>query len=56
MIKLINRMTGTEMWVADERLEEYLAKGHTLASSPVVEEKPKPAPKKPARKTAKKTR
>lgn len=32
MIKLINRMTNTEMWVADERKDEYLAAGHVLAA------------------------
>ena len=45
MIKLINRMTGTAMWVADSRLEEYLAKGHTLSPMPdnVKPEKATPA-------------
>ena len=45
MIKLINRITGTEMWVADNRLDKYLAAGHKLAAEPV-----KPAKKKPANK------
>lgn len=31
MIKFINRLTGTEMWVADERKDEYLRAGHRLA-------------------------
>lgn len=31
MIKLINALTGTEMWVANHRINEYLAAGHTLA-------------------------
>ena len=34
MIKLINRVPGTEMWVADNRLNEYLARGHKLAPAP----------------------
>ena len=32
MIKLINKTTGTPMWVADERVKEYLAAGHKSAS------------------------
>lgn len=31
MIKLTNRFTGSDMWVADSRLEEYLAAGHVPA-------------------------
>ena len=32
MIKLINKTTNTPMWVADERVSEYLAAGHKSAS------------------------
>lgn len=32
MIKMINRLTGGEMWVADDRVEEYKAAGHKLAA------------------------
>lgn len=32
MIKMIDRVTGVEMLVADERVEEYLAAGHKLAA------------------------
>ncbi len=43
MILLINKITGTEMWVADERVAEYLAAGH----KPAVEVPPAPPlPKK----------
>lgn len=28
MVKLINAMTGTEMWVEDSRVDEYLKLGH----------------------------
>lgn len=28
MTKMINRITGTEMWVADDRVPEYQALGH----------------------------
>lgn len=34
MIKFINSLTGTEMLVADDRKEEYLAAGHKLAALP----------------------
>lgn len=44
MIKLINRISGGEMWVAEARLDEYLAAGHKLAAPPpdadAVQEKP----------------
>ena len=52
MIKFINRMTGGDMWVAENRVEEYKAAGHKLAAeaSPV----PTEAPKEPKKKTAKK--
>ena len=49
MIKLINRLTGTEMWVADDRLNEYLAAGHKLAVKPAE----KPEVKKPVAKKKK---
>lgn len=43
MIKLINKLTGTEMWVANDRAVEYLAAGH----KPAVEVPPAPPlPKK----------
>lgn len=48
MVKFINKLTGSVMWVADERVDEYLEAGHKLAS-----DLKKPAQKKPA---AKKTR
>ena len=48
MVKMINCMTGTEMWVAEERVDEYKAAGHKPAVD-VKEEsakETKPAPKK----------
>lgn len=53
MVKLINKLTHTPMWVAESRVEEYLEAGHTRPESPKAkpaeveesEEKPK---KKPA--------
>ena len=53
MIKLINNLTGTEMWVAEDRLNEYLAAGHKLAAAPVEEankSEPKPVKKSKAKK------
>lgn len=32
MIRFINKITGTEMWVPSERVEEYKAAGHKLAA------------------------
>ena len=32
MIRFINKTTGTEMWVASDRVEEYKAAGHILAA------------------------
>lgn len=49
MVKMINGLFGTEMWVSEDRVEEYLAAGHKLAAPPV------PA-KKPAKKTKKSTK
>ena len=52
MVTFINSLTGTEMLVADDRKEEYLAAGHRLAVIPVakktetVQEEPKKAPVK----------
>lgn len=49
MVKMINASTGSIMWVADERKDEYLGAGHKLA--PVSQPKAKkPAePKKEAK-------
>lgn len=48
MVEFINCMTGTQMWVADERVEEYKAAGHTLAafSSKAIEPAEEPVEKK----------
>ena len=62
MIRFINELTGTEMFVADDRKEEYIAAGHILAADVPVKAKketvkpetPKeaPKPKTPVRKSA----
>lgn len=44
MIRMINCLTGSTMWVAESRLDEYLGAGHKLASPPV-----KPAPAEPVK-------
>lgn len=44
MVKLINAVTGGEMWVHESRVDEYLAQGHKLAPPP-------PPPRKPRSKT-----
>ena len=60
MIEFINVYTGTRMWVADNRKDEYVAAGHrpvALAEkpteAPAEQAKPKAARKAPAKKTAK---
>lgn len=45
MIRFINKLTGGEMWVAEDREEEYKAAGHKPAAEP--------SPKKPAKKQPK---
>jgi hypothetical protein len=44
VVKFINGEFGNEMWVADDRVEEYKAVGHKPAASDTekpAEEKPK---------------
>ena len=54
MIKLINRVTGTEMLIADNRLDEYLARGHKLVPVSDKPEKATPAEMAAVRKKRKK--
>ena len=49
MIRMINGITGTTMWVSAERLEEYLKAGHKLATPPA-----KPMPTEPVKRPPKK--
>lgn len=49
MVAFVNAFTGTEMWVADDRVEEYKAAGHVLAAHS-NEEKPEEKPVKKTRK------
>lgn len=52
MVKMINATFGNTMWVADDRVEEYKAAGHTVApaakssAGEPTEKKPKKATKK----------
>lgn len=34
MVKLISAITGAEMWVHEDRLEEYLERGHRMVAPP----------------------
>ena len=42
MVKMINKILGNEMWVAEDRVKEYKEAGHKLASGKdeIVAEKP----------------
>lgn len=50
MVKMINGLFGNEMYVAEDRVDEYLRAGHKLAPAPV----PSKAKKTPKRSTKKK--
>ena len=53
MVKMINARFGNVMYVAEDRVDEYLAKGNRLAVVP----KPRPKPeKKPATKKKRTTK
>lgn len=50
MVKMIHAQFGNEMWVAENRVEEYKAAGHKLAAS---DTKPAEEPKKAEKKVKK---
>ena len=52
MVKFINRLTGTTMWVHEDRAEEYMEAGHTPAAE--LPEETKPAARKRSTAKAKK--
>lgn len=57
MIKFINKFTGSEMWVADKRKDEYVAAGHKLAATVIsksAEPEKEPEKEKTVRKRMKK--
>lgn len=58
MIKMINKLTGTEMLIEDDRLDEYKALGHLETKSSVPKkaavapkEEPKESPVSKVKKT-----
>jgi len=54
MVKMINAQFGNEMWVAEDRVDEYLAAGNVLAAGPVPIAVAVPKPKKKTKKSEKK--
>lgn len=48
MVRFVNKLTGTDMWVHESRVDEYKAAGHKLAAS--VEEKAEKKTKKTGKK------
>ena len=54
MVKMINKAYGVEMWVADDRVEEYKAAGHKLAAVPSDEKTTETKPKAKKKTTVKK--
>lgn len=54
MVKMINAQFGNEMWVAEDRVDEYLAAGNVLAAGPVPIAAAVPKPKKKTKKSEKK--
>ena len=53
MVKMINALFGNEMYVSEDRVEEYVSAGHKLADTPKPKEKEKPKSRKTAKKTTK---
>lgn len=49
MVKFINHLTGTEMFVADDRVDEYIRAGFKPASDDSDGQQTKKAPEKPKR-------
>lgn len=52
MVHMINALMGNDMYVAEDRVEEYLAAGHRLAAGSAAE--PAEEKKKPVRKNSRK--
>ena len=48
-VKMINSLTGSEMWVTEDRVKEYKAAGHKMADE-VTKKKPAKAVKKKTKK------
>ena len=56
MAEFINSLTGTRMWVAPEREEEYRLAGHRPVDEDSAGAKPAPAPARKAARAAAITR
>lgn len=54
MVKMINKLFGTEMYVHEDRVDEYLEAGHKLASEPSKAPKTTEKPKRAKKTTEKK--
>ena len=50
MVRMINALMGNDMYVPENRVEEYLAAGHKLAAVPVEKKEDKTPVKKNNRK------
>lgn len=48
MVRLIHKLTGSDMYVTEERLPEYLAAGHKPAADGMSGQAPADAPAAPA--------
>lgn len=49
-VKMINGLTGSEMWVTEDRVEEYKAAGHKVAGEAAEKKEPAKAKKKKTKK------
>ena len=49
MVRMINKITGGDMWVDESRLDEYLEAGHALASPPRKPATSEPVKRPPAK-------
>lgn len=47
MVEMKSRLSGSIMYVADDRVEEYLARGHSLAKPEPIRERTEPVEEKP---------
>ena len=52
MVKMKHQLTGSEMYVHESRVEEYLAAGHSLAKDIPAPQEEKPVKPAKTRKTA----
>lgn len=55
MVKFINALTGSSMFVDEKRVDEYIARGHKLAPCETPPTPPKAEPKKSTSTKKKKT-